>query len=187
MCTLQWRASWARVSLKPNLLGLALSMWTAAQVGVCTPSARCHPEHNQTRASVIDIYAINLSLGAMALCTGVPRVSHRHAVDVTLAACMAVHPLFSFLCQKTTLSLTLQGQCSLVRKFTWGWGTCCWARACRKALGLALDDWSCVAVKCVRALCSTIKKGLPIWAVALQLCRQGMLDQDKGLPHMLLC
>lgn len=42
-----------------------------AQVGYCTPSARCHPEYSQTRAAVIDIYAINLSLGAMALCTGV--------------------------------------------------------------------------------------------------------------------
>ena len=42
----------------------------SAQVGFCTPSARCHPEYSQTRAAVIDIYAINLSLGAMALCTG---------------------------------------------------------------------------------------------------------------------
>ncbi|KAK9834127.1 hypothetical protein WJX81_000295 [Elliptochloris bilobata] len=42
----------------------------ARKVGFCTRSVRCYPEYNQTAAAVIDIYAINLSLGPMALCTG---------------------------------------------------------------------------------------------------------------------
>ncbi len=40
------------------------------QVGQCTPSVECFPEYAQAANAVIDIYAVNVQLGAMALCTG---------------------------------------------------------------------------------------------------------------------
>ncbi|KAK9836324.1 hypothetical protein WJX81_005312 [Elliptochloris bilobata] len=40
------------------------------KLGSCTPSVECDPQYSQVAKAVIDIYAINLSLGAMALCTG---------------------------------------------------------------------------------------------------------------------
>ena len=48
-----------------------------AQLGACTPSALCYPEYSSAASAVIDIYAINLALGAMALCTGAPCASVR--------------------------------------------------------------------------------------------------------------
>ena len=42
------------------------------QVGLCTPSVECFPEYEQASNAVIDIYAVNVQLGAMALCTGAP-------------------------------------------------------------------------------------------------------------------
>ena len=45
-----------------------------AQLSSCTPSAACDPQYNTSARAVIAIYAINLSLGAMALCTGAPLV-----------------------------------------------------------------------------------------------------------------
>ncbi|KAK9834175.1 hypothetical protein WJX81_005389 [Elliptochloris bilobata] len=42
----------------------------ADKLSSCTPSVECNPELSQVSKAVIDIYAINLSMGAMALCTG---------------------------------------------------------------------------------------------------------------------
>lgn len=40
-------------------------------VSSCTPSVLCDSEWDLINDSILDIYAVNLQLGAMALCTGV--------------------------------------------------------------------------------------------------------------------
>jgi hypothetical protein len=43
---------------------------TTDGISLCTPSVECAPNWAQEAAAVVDIYAVDLNLGAMGLCTG---------------------------------------------------------------------------------------------------------------------
>ena len=67
---------------KGPLNQVAVILHVGAQLSSCTPSAACDPQYSTSARAVIAIYAINLSLGAMALCTGA-----RLPATATLHAC----------------------------------------------------------------------------------------------------
>lgn len=67
------------------LLKAALTGPHRAQLGSCTQSAMCYPQYERVLASVIAIYAINLSLGAMALCTGARPEPHNNSIITLLS------------------------------------------------------------------------------------------------------
>jgi len=58
-----------------------------AQVDSCTPNVECfsNSNYNDSMSAVVAIYAINLSLGAMALCTGGSQPHDAEAADTPCA------------------------------------------------------------------------------------------------------
>ena len=58
----------------------------ADDVGQCTPSAECAPGWADEAAAVVAIYAVDVRMGALGLCTG------EHAVILHCAGMLAVWP-----------------------------------------------------------------------------------------------
>ena len=44
---------------------------TSDKVTSCTQNVLCDPKYDRINDAILDIYAINLKIGAMALCTGI--------------------------------------------------------------------------------------------------------------------
>ena len=66
-----------------------------AQIDSCTPNLECfmNDNYNSSMSAVVAIYAINLSLGAMALCTGARRHEPAHRVQLWVCRPPAVQAL----------------------------------------------------------------------------------------------
>ena len=61
----------------------------ADDVGQCTPSAECAPEWGDEGAAVVAIYAVDVRMGALGLCTG-EGVRARFDCAWAIAACMSI-------------------------------------------------------------------------------------------------
>lgn len=54
---------------------------TSDSVSKCTPSVLCDSEWDVINDSILDIYAVNVQLGAMALCTGASAPYSEHSLQ----------------------------------------------------------------------------------------------------------
>lgn len=66
--------------------------WPRVQVGQCTPSIRCAGRgFQQAAAGVVDIYAMDVRIGAMGICTGPPPRPCGHTYVTYMLAALFVN------------------------------------------------------------------------------------------------